>query len=227
MKFLRLEFNINYFISIRIESWNEFHQHECTYLDLLNYSNTFHFQPKLALKLVLKHGIDNVLESFNKKPKDADHSSKKKNKKKNNKANQQKVDYSVMNYEAICSLQDQAANCPNFSPPITLILLFLIQRFKTLTMNEISILGCVLLRHLQQIHTNSKYILSKELKPETSNRHSDLLLLSDVKIGCALFQVSVCKIAQKLWHVFFWISFRIDFDRLFFLHFSYFFRHFH
>ena len=92
-----------------------------------------------------------------------------------------------MNYDVIYSLQDHSDNCPDFSPPLTLMLLFVIQKFKNLTNNEISILGSVLLKHLQQIHTNSKYILCKELKPETSNRHSDLLLLSDVKIGCALF----------------------------------------
>ena len=184
------------FCSFKCEQicWFEYHQHECTYLDLLNYSKEYHFQPKLALKLVLKHGVENVIKMFelNKRSDDqtTPSSSKKKNKKKSNKkATQQsnKIDFSKMNYDVICDLQDHASYCPDFSPPVTLILLFLIQKFKELNESEISIIGCVLLKHLQQIHTNSKYLLSKELKPETNNKHSDLLLLSDVKIGCALF----------------------------------------
>ena len=134
-----------------LESWNEFHQHECTYLDLLNYSPTFHFQPKLALKLVLKYGVENVLEKFNyKKANESNSTSSKKKNKKKNKSNQPsqqtKIDFSTMNYDAICSLQDHSNCCPDFSPPITLMLLFLIQRFKNLTDEEIGLLGCILLR---------------------------------------------------------------------------------
>lgn len=176
-------------------AWTESHRHECTYLDLLNYSNTFHFQPRLALRLVLKHGVENVLETFGKRcgvatSETSQSKNKRANRKKqaaNGKAASKEPDFSSMNYEAICSLQDHADQTPDFSPPVTLMLLFLVQKFRQLTDPQITVLGCVLLKHLQQIHTNSKFILSKELKAETSNKHSDLLLLSDVKIGCALF----------------------------------------
>ena len=171
--------------------WTESHQHECTFLDLLNYSNSFHFQPRLALKLVLKQGVEKVLENFGKRPAEASQSKNKKANKKKTNGNGNKAtnqpDFSTMNYDAICSLQDHADRAPDFSPPVTLILLFLTQKFRELTDKQITVLGCVLLKHLQQIHTNSKFILSKELKAETSNKHSDLLLLSDLKIGCALF----------------------------------------
>lgn len=185
------------FCSFRCEeaSWQEAHQHECTYLDLLNYSNSFHFQPRLALKLVLKQGVERVLELFDKPRTNGETAggqskNKKNNKKKNGKPTKEPArepDFSSMNYEAICSLQDHADRAPDFSPPVTLILLFLVQKFPHLTNRQITVLGCALLKHLQQIHTNSKFILSKELKAETSNKHSDLLLLTDVKIGCALF----------------------------------------
>lgn len=184
------------FCSVKCEQecWS-YHQHECTYLDLLNYSNTFHFQPKLALQLVLRQGVENVLEMLSNRKEtksdgDQTNSTKKKNNKKKSKTNGQqpnKVDFSTMNYEAICSLQDHSDKCPDFSPPVTLMLLFLVQKFKHLTDDQISALGCILLKHLQQIHTNSKYVLGKELKAEANNKHTDLLLLSDVKIGCALF----------------------------------------
>ncbi|RWS27552.1 SET and MYND domain-containing protein (SMYD)-like protein, partial [Leptotrombidium deliense] len=147
------------------ECWQKYHKYECCRLELLNFSKDFHLQPKLALIILLSAGFENVFDAIQ-----------------NDKNT--KIDFSSLNYAAINSLMDHSDSCVDFTPSCNLMLLFLSKVFPQLSNDKIALLGCVILKHIQQIHVNGKYIYERT----TKNTHASIETLQDTKIGCALYQ---------------------------------------
>ena len=275
-------------------AWVEGHEIECAYLDLLNYSQEFHLQPRLAMRVLLKGGFlqqllgeqetNQTASSDCKKReqtnnpsliKDKKNGDSKKQKKRNRKQQfisdskvvagdqaehlqpsekglstenelhviqrneklslNSKTDYtkkrnrlkksgnnsslaeedplefewadvgpfSQCDYGAICSLRTHADECPDFAPPVCLLLLFLAERCgQTLNKKQMQQLGCQLLQHLQQVHCNSKYILGRRLKSELfpslnssnlamlrspTSSNNELMTLQEHRLGLGLY----------------------------------------
>ncbi|XP_074602157.1 protein-lysine N-methyltransferase SMYD4-like [Brevipalpus obovatus] len=171
-------------------AWEQYHSHECKYLDYFQFSEHFHYSPRMAVKILLKYGINtclsyhrNFVTNFGK---NSDKSIENTASIERQNAFLFNTDPEKIEYSEIYSLVEHPEDGNDYRLFTLKIVAFLMEIVgHSFVDKDLFDIQTILVKHFRQTQVNAIAIQNRSVGP--SSMDPSLPEVSEKEIGCGLF----------------------------------------